>query len=673
MRTRPILLLAAALLAACGGDSTGSSGPVAVQAVSGSGQPATVGLLAANPLVVRVTRQGGGAAEGVTVQWAVAPGGGSVTAASTVTGADGQAQVQWMLGTRAEAQTVTATVQGLAPATFTITPAAGPFARVSLSPDSVDFSAVNQRVTLLATYTDAYGNGRERPGPIAWTSLDEAVARIESGNGPNEIQVVARAGGRARIRVLTGGRGDTAIVRVRQQPASIVVTVRGGSFLTEGDTTRALAEVRDLGGSLIPNAPLTWSTTDTGATIDATGKITALRGDTLDVVAAWGHVTGTAPLYVAGLFRVASVDAGGHHSCALTAARQAYCWGWNGAGELGVAASGTASAVPVAVQTGARFADIAVSAWPDPQGTQAGRGHTCGITTDAALLCWGEGGQGQLGRTGTAASHVPAAVAGGGTWVAVSTGGRHTCGITTAGQTYCWGLDGQGQVGAPTTETCVPGTGSGTAVPCASAPARVSGGLAFTRISAGTAHTCALTAAGEAYCWGRNDSGQLGNGTTVDADAPVAVLGGHTYRAIHAGGTHTCANAISGAVYCWGNNSSYQVGHVDMTRVTSPVYGAGSHSGSGWAYNCGLSASGEAYCSGANDQGQGGKTPSGPSWLSTGISGGFTFTSLSTGGVHTCGVRAADRAVLCWGDNDGGKLGAGLGPDRSLPRPVRAP
>ncbi len=674
MRARPILIVAAALLTACS-DSTGSSAPTAVGVVSGSGQAAAVVQLAPAPLVVRVTDAGGDPVSGVTVHWAVASGGGSLTAASTATGADGLAQVQWMLGPRAEAQTVTATVEGLAPAVFTVTPAPGPFARVTLSPDSVEVGAVGLSVTLRATWLDAHDNSMGRPGFVVWTSLDQAVAGIESASTASEIHAVALAGGRARIVVRTvNNRADTAVFWVRQHPASITVTLRN-PVVTEGDTTRALAEVRDPGGHLIPNPPLTWSTTDpSGATIDATGKITALRGDTLSVVATWGSATAAATLYVNGLFRVASMDAGGHHSCALNTAGQAFCWGWNQGGQLGVPATpGGASAVPVAVQTSARFTAVAASAWPGPQpAAGAGTGHSCGIATGGGLLCWGENGQGQLGREGTVATHVPAEVAGDRTWQVVSTGGRHTCGITT-GQTYCWGLDDEGQVGAPTADLCAPGTGPGG--PCARAPQRVAGGMTFTQISTGAAHTCALTADGAAYCWGRNDSGQLGNGTTTRADVPVAVLGGHTFVSISAGGAHTCARTVGWSGYCWGANGSFQLGNGTTTPATVPALANVSSTSlqSGWAHNCFAADDGVVYCWGANDHGQQGNSKLAPAPVPIGMGGGFRFTSVSTAGLHTCGVRAADGMALCWGDNDGGKLGFGAGPDHPLPRPVRAP
>jgi alpha-tubulin suppressor-like RCC1 family protein len=681
------IVLAAVLLAACR-EPTRSSPPASVEILSGNGQAATVAQAAPNPLVVRVADADGDPVKNVTVQWAVSSGGGSLSAATSETGSDGLAQVQWTLGPRAEAQTVTATVQGLAPAVFTMTPAAGPVARVVITPDSAEVAAVNQTAALGASFTDAYGNPAGQPGSgtVVWTSLDPAVAHVSGSSTPGQVYAFANAGGRARIEARSGTMADTAIFWVRQQAASVTLTLRDGALLSEGDTTRATAVVRDANGHVIPNATVTWSTSDpAGATVDAAGKITTLRGDTLNVVATSGTATGTATLYVSRLFRVASLDAGGHHGCALDAAGQAYCWGWNKSGQLGVPFTPATvlnlpadnwSAVPVAVQTSARFTAVSASAWPDPQpqASQEDRGHSCGIATDHSLLCWGQNAQGQLGSGGTSQPWVPAEVRGGRSWSAVSTGGRHTCGITTGGETYCWGLDNEGQVGAPAADVCQVNTTFAPTQPCTFTPQPLSGGPAFTRISAGTAHTCALTAGGAAYCWGRNTSGQLGNGTTTQADVPVAVLGGHTFVEISAGGAHTCARTGGGTVYCWGANGSGQLGTGGAAGTTSPVAVGGSFSSveAGWAHTCARGAGGAALCWGANDQGQLGNGTLTGSSMPTPATGGFAFASVSTAGIHTCGVRT-DGAALCWGDNAAGKLGYGSGPDRPFPRPVRAP
>src|SRR5207244_2374310 len=124
----------------------------------------------------------------------------------------------------------------------------------------------------------------------------------------------------------------------------------------------------------------------------------------------------------------------------------------------------------------------------------------------------------------------------------------HTCGVA-AGGTYCWGLNDHGQLG------------DGTSSNQDSVAELVRGGLTFTQVTAGGdqalggSHSCGITAAGAAYCWGSNKLGQLGDGTITDRATPVAVTAqsGVTFTQISAGDRHTCARASDGNIYCWGN------------------------------------------------------------------------------------------------------------------------
>lgn len=141
---------------------------------------------------------------------------------------------------------------------------------------------------------------------------------------------------------------------------------------------------------------------------------------------------------------------------------------------------------------------------------------------------------------------------------AVSAGGSHTCSTMTIGGVSglsCWGRNDNGQLGDGTTTQ-------------RTSPVLVAGGLSLDRVSAGGSHTCALSSAGAAYCWGSNDKGQLGDGTTTQRTSPVPVAGGLTFVSVSAGRSHTCG-VTAGGTYCWGLNSSGQLG--DGTTTDSSV------------------------------------------------------------------------------------------------------
>src|SRR5207249_149557 len=148
----------------------------------------------------------------------------------------------------------------------------------------------------------------------------------------------------------------------------------------------------------------------------------------------------------------------------------------------------------------------------------------------------------------------PVAVSGGLTFTAVSTSDYHTCGVTTSGAAYCWGWNNSG------------GLGDGTSGTDRLTPVAVSGGLTFAAVSAGVINACGVTTSGAAYCWGYNGSGVLGSGTTTSSATPVAVSGGLTLAAVSVGGSspyqesHTCGVTPSGAAYCWGYNRYGQLG-----------------------------------------------------------------------------------------------------------------
>jgi len=277
---------------------------------------------------------------------------------------------------------------------------------------------------------------------------------------------------------------------------------------------------------------------------------------------------------------ITATSAGGLHTCALTsdATNNAYCWGWNFDGQLGNALT-TDSNIPVAVSTVGVLSGKTITA------ISAGYYHTCAITSEATnnAYCWGWNAVGQLGNALTTGSNTPVAVgvsSGGAligkTITAISAGFRHTCAITSdvTNNAYCWGFNFDGQLGDNSTTQ--------RNSPVAVSTVGVLSGKTITVISAGNDHTCAITSdvTNNAYCWGWNSGGQLGNASTTNSNTPVAVgvssggaLSNKKITAISAGGFHTCAitSEATNNAYCWGFNGEGQLGNASTTGSNIPV------------------------------------------------------------------------------------------------------
>ena len=145
-------------------------------------------------------------------------------------------------------------------------------------------------------------------------------------------------------------------------------------------------------------------------------------------------------------------------------------------------------------------------------------------------------------------------------FASVSGGSNHTCGVTSAGAAYCWGVNGLGQLGDGTTTQRL-------------APVAVTGGLSFMTVGAGGFYTCGLTSAGSASCWGANDYGQLGDGTTINRSSPVAVHGGLRLATLSTGYRDACGVTVTATrtTYCWGRNNLGQLGDSSTTDRLTPV------------------------------------------------------------------------------------------------------
>jgi alpha-tubulin suppressor-like RCC1 family protein len=305
----------------------------------------------------------------------------------------------------------------------------------------------------------------------------------------------------------------------------------------------------------------------------------------------------------------------------------------------------------------------------------AGAAHTCTVFTGGSVKCWGDNEYGKLGvgvvdpATGMAVPPLvayPIDVPGLPFGVAsLALGTGHSCALTTAGAVKCWGRNQSGELGDNSTTPSV-------------APVDVAGlGSGVVQIGAGEFFTCALTAAGAVKCWGSNSGGQLGDAGSVDQSAPVNVSGlSSGVTAIAVGLSHACAITATGGVKCWGNNSNGQLGNGSIASRNTPGDVTGLTSGvisisAGWRNSCALKPSGELKCWGFNGEGQlgnGNNAISGLTPVSVDTSG-FIPSTTSTGGIHSCALVAGGGA-RCWGSNQYGNLGDNTIINRNVPTSV---
>lgn len=412
-------------------------------------------------------------------------------------------------------------------------------------------------ITLSAKSPGPTGMTREWPGPagVDWVSLDPGMVTV----GPDAL-FEAVAAGVARVRVMVDGKRDTATIRVYD------------------------------------------------------GEVPALAA--------------------------VMIAPDGAFTCALDPAGQASCWGENWWGQLAAPArpyTGTASPSPVQEK---RFTDI---------GTGGAGRFACGLATDGSVWCWGINESDELGNgNGGPMKYsdrpvrvpVPEAV----DWIDV---GSSACAVGASGTTYCWGR----QIAGPTPTVL---------------------GIDFMPrgLSVGASHACVRDGDGVVYCWGSNQYGQLGDGSYLSApmSRPVPVRLPEPATEVSAGYIHSCAVGASGQAYCWGNNWDGRLGdgseiHSPIPR-TVPMSDPVAHISAGGVHTCALSTDGRAYCWGDNQRGQLGQdfdygVAPGPYRALTPreVATTLRFDQIETGAEHTCAI--AGYAPYCWGLNSHGQLGIG--------------
>lgn len=306
--------------------------------------------------------------------------------------------------------------------------------------------------------------------------------------------------------------------------------------------------------------------------------------------------------------RLLAISAGTDHACADVQGGTVVCWGANREGQLGL--PGGRATTPLSPILG----PLSLHA------VAAGRELTCALTPRGRPFCWGRGDPAPR-RTGG----VPA--------LARLAAGEYACGLTGAGAIWCWdapGADGVQLTGAGysalTVSTRICALDPAGAATCwdspQTAPVTLSSGPALVALATGDSHACGLDGTGTVWCWGANNRGQLGDGTTSAHAAPAPIaLGdgtpGITYTAVTAGPDNSCAIATDGSAHCWGLGESGQLGY-------------------------------------------GGTNPTPGLYVSVPVTvvGGKQWARLAGGGRHTCGL-VADGTAWCWGANLDGELGTG--------------
>lgn len=546
----------------------------------------------------------------------------------------------------------------------TTEPGTGAVASVSINPPGPVTLEVGAQLGVSVTLRDADGFVL-MDRPVTITSSAPSVVKFQSG------LLEAVSIGDAMLTARSEGVADTLAITVVAPAIATISVAPVRADLWPAEKQPLVAVARDSRQQVLPNRPVTWSTSNPAvALVDATGLVTAVAMGTAEITASAEGVTETADIVVRSPVTYTAMHLGRDHSCAITTAQVAYCWGRGEVGQLG---NGEVGDQDVPIRVSGNFL------WQDVAGAVE---FGCGAATTNVAYCWGSDLRHRLGNDtvnnvcgGTPCRAEPARrVIGGYNFTRVAAGEQHGCGLTPGGTMACWGSNASSQLGNDTLFIPAQCGEALSAVECMETPVPVRSPETFTALTAGAFHTCALNTAGAAFCWGSGGSGRLGQGSGSSSEAPVAVTGGHAFAAISAGVAHTCAVTTGGTAYCWGAGGSGQIGDGATANRTAPTAVSTGLSftaiAAGGSHSCGVATDGTAWCWGDGRSGQlgTGGVP-GPQTTPVQVAGGLTFATIAAGEDHTCG-RTTGGVVYCWGDNSRGQLGAGR-PDAALPSPTR--
>ena len=344
------------------------------------------------------------------------------------------------------------------------------------------------------------------------------------------------------------------------------------------------------------------------------------------------------------------ISGGQYHTCGIRANdSRVLCWGRGSSGQLGDGGTGYNS-VPTLTTDLSVYVSVS-----------SGNLHTCGIRkNDSRVLCWGEGNLGQLGDGSTGDNLIPTLISDSSAYSSISAGGYHTCGIrANDSRVLCWGEGVYGMLGD-----------GNVLIHSILIPNLINDTSAYKSLDTISDFTCGIRANdSRVLCWGRGDYGKLGDGNTNVHNVPNPILttDSSMYSEISTGAFHTCGIRTSDSrVLCWGRGisgrlgdgiaSDHSVGNPTLTQDSS----ASRDLNSGFSHNCVIRKSdSRVLCWGYGFLGQlgnGGTADKSVPTLTTDV---FSYTILTTGAQHSCGIRTNDSKVLCWGEGNDGQLGDG--------------
>jgi alpha-tubulin suppressor-like RCC1 family protein len=637
--------------------------PTILEVVTAVPSTGTVGDQIALVLRARTPTQKPVAGKAIALR--IDAGGGTVAPATVTTDSAGRATATWTLGQAPATNTLTATLDTMT-ARVSVATSPARASRISVVSGNNQSGGVTTALSqpISVRVTDRFNNPTSG-SVVTFTTADGGT--ITPASTTSNAQGIASAAW-----VLGPGIGtQRAIARVDTASVTITATATGGAAVSgvivlpttpivAGDSVQLQFRSRDQFGNETTTRIASYTTSNPDiATITSTGGLRGITAGTVTILAQLDQATATATVTIQP-FRWQRIDAGNAHTCGIAQVdSRLYCWGEGGQGSTGTGTLQDAL-IPTAVSGSRTYTRVA-----------AGLQFTCAIGSDSRAYCFGNNGSGQTGSGIGSNTSTPQQVTSSELFRDISTGVTGACALSTSGRPICWGA---GQL-----------------------PSDFSNNLVFSQIAGapGGGHACGLTGDGIAYCWGRNNWGQLGNNSTTDSGVPVQTFTAERFIAIAVGEDHTCGLSQNGPM-CWGRASNGQLGSPLISPVEplegcpggvcrrSPTFiEAGTDLVTIDAYQhstCGVSSEGEIWCWGVDNGNLGNNVTLGdcpgcdavPTRTNTAI----RFSAVTVGGTHSCGIlRTGD--IYCWGGNDFGQLGRNTrsvaGVIQQQPAPVFAP